>query len=208
MFLFLIFIFTDFQPSQGYVCQLLNHLHGYRVLGLESNPKNVEAAKKRQAKFHPGSMSRVRYICANVDVKSASEIEHYLNDSSESTKKLFCLIGLHACGDLGVNACKLFASIPTAKMLVVLSCCYHKLELCDDKHSTNFPVSETLRTLAESSSNDLKAVFQRPFLRLACQEPADRWDKMSKVSHREHSFHVLARAVLELYAQKSKYKEM
>ncbi|KOC65854.1 Uncharacterized protein C12orf26 [Habropoda laboriosa] len=105
-------IIVDLGTGLGYICQLLFHLYGYQVLGLEKNQAIVNNARNRQLK-----------IC----LKSA------------------------------IN-------------------------------NNNFDIGFFLR---------------QPFLRLACQEPADRWCNMSIKTHNEHSFYVLARAVLQLYAAKN-----
>ncbi|XP_043279557.1 methyltransferase-like protein 25 isoform X2 [Venturia canescens] len=197
---------VDLGAGLGYVCQLLNFLHNYRVLGLESNEKNVEAAKRKQREYYPASIDRVDYVCAKIDSSSGMEIRNFLKKSNGDVEEEFCLIGLHACGDLGVDACDLFSKIPSAKILILLSCCYHKMENkpheCTDKFR-NFPISETLKNIFESSDRHYNEFLNRPFLRLACQEPAVRWNRMSHETHRQHAFHVLARAVLESFAHKN-----
>ncbi|KAI4473839.1 hypothetical protein M0802_015922 [Mischocyttarus mexicanus] len=61
-----------------------------------------------------------------------------------------------------------------------------------------------------TSINHVKYAFytstflRQPFLRLACQEPAERWINMSQGLHDTHAFHVLAKAVLELYVKQNK----
>ncbi|KAG7210689.1 hypothetical protein KM043_012192 [Ampulex compressa] len=96
-------VIVDVGAGLGYVCQILHHLYGYQVLGLERSEANVNRARDRQKKFYPDSLKHVK----------------------------------------------------------------------------------------------------QPFLRLACQEPADRWHNMSTIDHHQHSFHVLARAVFQLYADTS-----
>lgn len=129
-----------------------------------------------------------------------STIKNLTNDEE------FCLIGLHACADLSVNACKLFSIIPTAKLLIMVSCCYHKLEETDNETLINFPVSQKLKCIITDNNDKYKKILRRPFLRLACQEPAKRWDNMSKDLHDKHAFYVLSRAVIELFTHQSKLK--
>lgn len=102
-----------------------------------------------------------------------------------------------------------------ARLLISVSCCYHKLTLVEAEKKTDefnqteyfnyFPLSTTLRNVFDVLNMDVGDVFRRPFMRLACQETSDRWLGMSEKSHNEHAFHVLARAVLELYGVESKY---
>lgn len=193
---------------QGYVCQLLHFLHNYRVLGLESNPKNVEAANRRQRQYYASSMDHVKYVCSKIDIDSGMKMRNLLKKQNELVEEEFCLIGLHACADLSVDACNLFSEIPSARILILLSCCYHKMEIQTRQDTVkyqirNFPTSRTLKNIFETSERNYVDFLERPFLRLACQEPAVRWNGMSRDAHREHAFHVLARAVLEAFAHKS-----
>ena len=156
----------------------------------------METSKRRQKELYPSSIPHVSYICTKINLDSTHEISSYLKDEE------FCLIGLHACADLGVDACKLFEKISSAKILILLSCCYHKLDVTD-KGFRNFPVSETLNKTIETYVGSHREL-SRPFLRLACQETAEQWKEMSEDTHLQHSFHVLARAVLELWSHERK----
>ncbi|XP_014215993.2 uncharacterized protein LOC106644828 [Copidosoma floridanum] len=197
---------VDLGCGLGYICQLLNHLYGYQVLGLESNVKNVEAAKVRQKNIFPDSLSAVKYVCCTISKDSSECIEFIVNREFGEIESM-CLIGLHACSDLSVHMSNIYLEMEKAKLLVLISCCYHKLSLkqvdleCSDKEYFNyFPLSKTLENTVKILNVDVGEFLRRPFMRLACQETSDRWLGLSKKAHNEHSFHVLARAVLELYA--------
>jgi hypothetical protein len=117
-----------------------------------------------------------------------------------------CMTGLHTCGDLTVDAIKLFFRLVSVKLLVMVPCCYHKMSLSKDTTMTeekfsNFPLSSALCNLIRSSTFfDSPCFLRRPFLRLASQETASRWHQWSEEDHKQHSLQVMARAILQLYA--------
>ncbi|CAD6217346.1 GSCOCG00004796001-RA-CDS [Cotesia congregata] len=195
---------VDFGAGLGYIGQLLNYSYGYEVIGLESSLNNIKIAEKRQNLLYPDSLNKVKFFHVKVltNNNDYSEIESTIKNLTND--KEFCLIGLHACADLSVNASKLFSIIPTAKLLIMVSCCYHKLEETDNETLINFPVSQNLKCITDNDR--YKEILRRPFLRLACQEPAKRWDNMSKDLHDKHAFYVLSRAVIELFTHQNNIK--
>ncbi|CAL7948465.1 unnamed protein product [Xylocopa violacea] len=204
-------IIVDLGAGLGYVCQLLYHLYGYQVLGLEKNQANVNNARNRQIKLYPDSLAHVKYNCCDLACNSVEIIETILNNEFQKNSNV-CLIGLHACGDLSVHASKIFRDMKRARFFIMIPCCYHKLLTTKDitinistekQYFNNFPLSNCLKTVINNTDFDIGTFLRRPFLRLACQEPADRWYNMSIKAHNEHSFYVLARAVLQLYATKN-----
>ncbi|KAJ8679402.1 hypothetical protein QAD02_015189 [Eretmocerus hayati] len=205
----------DLGAGLGYICQLLNHLYHYKVLGLESRLENIKAAETRQVKYFPESISSVKYVCYTVASNSASEIDRILQNYFSQGENV-CLIGLHACGDLSINMAKIYLEMEIAKCLILVSCCYHKMstkestactenigettKLIEEKEYFNFfPVSAALKDALNISDLDEGTYFKRSFLRLACQETSDRWLDMDAETHDKHSFCVLARGVLELF---------
>lgn len=197
---------------QGYVCQMLHYLHGYRVLGLERDKENISRAFTRQKKLYPDSLTKVKYTHCDVTCDSADAIESILQQEFPDVTDV-CLIGLHACGDLSTSASKIFCRMKSAKLFILISCCYHKLSISksvqtplqEKQYFHNFPTSNCLRETIAAHNFDIGQFLRIPFLRLACQESADKWHGMSQEKHDEHSFHVLARAVLELYSRQSRY---
>lgn len=119
---------------------------------------------------------------------------------------LICMTGLHTCGDLTVDAIRLFFQLASVKLLILVPCCYHKMSLSKDTSVTqekfsNFPLSSSLCQLIHSTAFcDSLSFLRRPFLRLASQETPARWQQWSEEDHKQHSVQVMARAVLELYA--------
>ncbi|XP_076242733.1 methyltransferase-like protein 25B isoform X2 [Calliopsis andreniformis] len=201
-------VIVDFGAGLGYVCQLLYYLYGYRVLGLEKNEANVTRARNRQTKVYPDSLAHVKYKCCDLTCNSVETIESILhNEFAESSN--VCFIGLHACGDLSVHASKIFFKMKTAQLFILIPCCYHKLSTSEStklntstekQYFNYFPLSNHLKAAIVNSNIDIGFFLRRPFLRLACQEPADRWNDMSIQTHSNHAFYVLARALLQLYA--------
>ncbi|KZC11559.1 PREDICTED: methyltransferase-like protein 25 [Dufourea novaeangliae] len=201
-------IIVDFGAGLGYVCQLLYHLYGYRVLGLEKNHANVNNARTRQSKLYPDSLTHVKYNCCDLTYNSVETIETILRDEFQENSDV-CLIGLHACGDLSIHASKIFRDMQAARIFVMISCCYHKLSISksikinastEKQYFNNFPLSNCFNSVIVHNNFDVGSFLRQPFLRLACQEPAERWNNMSIESHNKHSFYVLARALLQLYA--------
>lgn len=188
----------------------MNHLYGYKILGLDSSHTNIERAKLRQRTQFPDSLSTVKYVCINITDGSIEFIQSTLKTELEEREKI-CLIGLHACGNLSVSISKIYIDMEIARLLVLVPCCYHKLSLTGiNKRSAHgnkiyfeyFPLSNTLKNAA--GCMNVENPLARPFMRLASQETSDRWFTVDKESHNKHSLHVLARAVLELYAHESK----
>ncbi|XP_012273858.1 methyltransferase-like protein 25 [Orussus abietinus] len=199
-------VIVDLGAGLGYICQLLHELYGYRVLGLEASPRNTESAKGRQEKYHPLSRNAVKFVCCKVNENSIEIIESLLREHFEECQNVG-LIGLHACGDLSVDALKAFSKMAAARLLVLMSCCYHKMAPAETgEFFCHFPLSVELREALEEFGKSGGMFLERPFLRLACQESAERWNDASEELHRKHGFHVLARAVLELYAHKEGFR--
>ncbi|XP_017789596.1 PREDICTED: protein RRNAD1-like [Habropoda laboriosa] len=204
-------IIVDLGTGLGYICQLLFHLYGYQVLGLEKNQAIVNNARNRQLKMYPDSLAYVKYNCCDLTHNSVETIETILYNEFRE-KSDVCLIGLHACGDLSIHASKIFRDMKAARVFIMVPCCYHKLSISknikintsnEKQYFHNFPLSSCLKSAINNNNFDIGFFLRQPFLRLACQEPADRWCNMSIKTHNEHSFYVLARAVLQLYAAKN-----
>jgi len=190
---------------------MLHYLYGYRVLGLEGNEENINRACARQQKLYPESLTRVKYVHCKITCDSADIIESILQREFPGITNT-CLIGLHACGDLSIDASRIFCKIKSIKLFILISCCYHKLSISkniqiplqENQYFHNFPISDCLREVIASHDFDTGQFLRVPFLRLACQESMEKWHDMTEEKHAEHSFHVLARAVLQLYAEQSK----
>lgn len=204
-------VIVDLGAGLGYICQLLHHLYGYKILGLDRNQETVNNVRNRQMKMFPDSLTHVKYSHCDLTCNSAETIETILLNEFQEQLDI-CLIGLHACGDLSIDALKIYRDMKRARVFIMVSCCYHKMSvskstqtdtLIKKQYFNNFPLSNCLKTVIRNTNFDIGFFLRQPFLRLACQEPSDRWCNMSIKRHNEHSFHVLARAVLQLYAAKN-----
>lgn len=145
----------------------------------------------------------------------------------------YCFIGLHTCGDLSISVIQHFFSLPLARQLIYIPCCYHKLKTLDlatlETESSETPF-ENERALARETpfpietkfaaettfanfplSQALRKAYQGknflgiPFLRLAAQETALTWRHCSEEEKREKVFQLLFRGVLQLYAFRGNY---
>ena len=62
-----------------------------------------------------------------------SNFDHLLENTEKLSKgkfvhqKPFCIVGLHACGDLTSTALRMFSVVPTAAAVCVVGCCYHHI---------------------------------------------------------------------------------
>ena len=63
-----------------------------------------------------------------------------------------------------------------------------------------FPSSEILSPLSEEISWFVK----RPLFRLACQASPHQWAKQTEEEHKKHSFILISRACLQVYARQGK----
>ncbi|XP_070529559.1 probable methyltransferase-like protein 25 [Cardiocondyla obscurior] len=202
----------DLGAGLGYVCQMLYYLHNYQILGLERDKENINRAFTRQKKLFPESLTKVKYVHCDITCDSVDTIESILQQKFHDVANV-CLIGLHACGDLSTSASTIFCKMKSAKLFILISCCYHKLlisksiqtPLQEKQYFHNFPTSNCLRETIAAHNFDIGQFLRIPFLRLACQESADKWHGMTQEKHDDHSFHVLARAVLQLYSQQNNY---
>ncbi|XP_044739052.1 uncharacterized protein LOC123300532 [Chrysoperla carnea] len=217
----------DVGAGLGYISHLLHENYGYKVLAIESESVRFESALKRQQKFHEHSKKNVRFFNHYVNENSADTINNAIKDwlGSDFNEKT-CLIGLHACADLTVTALNIFLQLDYIKLVAIMPCCYHKLQLsnenqtneenlfaenCDTlvpnnnrpEYFNNFPLSEILRNIYKEYNGSM--FLRRPFLRIACQSSASVWKTMTDEEHKEHSISHMRRAVLQLFVHNENY---
>ncbi|KAI5745597.1 hypothetical protein M8J76_012556 [Diaphorina citri] len=114
----------------------------------------------------------------------------------------YCFIGLHTCGDLSISVIQHFFSLPLARQLIYIPCCYHKLKCLDsDTSLSNFPLSQALRKVYKE-----RKFLRVPFLRMAAQETAGAWHRYNPREKKEKVFQLLFRGVLQLYAARENVK--
>ncbi|XP_041986865.1 protein RRNAD1-like isoform X2 [Aricia agestis] len=188
---------VDFGSGLGYLDQQLFATTHCQILGLECNENHYVEAKKRQRKYHSESTEKVKYIKHTVTEDSVPSLEELIRSKFPNTDN-FCITGLHACADLSVDAMNIFLRMPRARSLVIMPCCYHRLESRDGTFK-NFPVSECLKAVYTELGGS--GFLRVPFLRLATQPQV-----ITTSNIRDLVFNLLARAVLQLYGHKRNCK--
>ncbi|KAH8405654.1 hypothetical protein KR215_005461 [Drosophila sulfurigaster] len=201
-------LLVDLGSGLGYLSEALLQLNdNYLILGLEADEQRVISAQQRCEKLMPqkalNSISyRQEFVSADAQCRDrinahTLELAQSHGLSPELTTITMAIIGLHACADLSVSAMRLFLTMPQVRSLLIMPCCYHKLALregIDDLVSSpfvNFPLSSGLN---KATANLVECCFNRPFLRLACQETSSRWRKDSP-AHAEHGHQMYWRAL-------------
>lgn len=185
--------------------QLLCERHGYKILGLEGNERNVKLAIDRQNSLHPATKDKIKYVHHFVTSNSANYIKEQL-DMNFPESKTVAIVGLHACADLSITVSKLFLEIDIARCLVIMPCCYHRLHVSYSKNECerfdSFPVSDALKEVYDAF--DGQTFLRRYFLRLACQQTASKIWNMTCEKRDLLVQNCLFRAVLEMVAHESK----
>lgn len=186
------------------------HSHERHVMNKDHSPEVcIEHHSTEMPDYNSEEVNQSACVCSG---KFAS-IGKMFSQSLSSDSGLFnarttslCMTGLHTCGDLTVDAIRLFFQLASVKLLIMVPCCYHKMSMVKDITMTgekfcNFPLSSSLCHLVHSSAFcDSLCFLRHPFLRLASQETATRWQQWSEEDHKQHSLQVMARAVLQLCA--------
>lgn len=178
--------------------------YNYSVLGIEGSKEKLKLAQNRQNLHHPKTKEHVKFAQHFVTNDSLNEITTILKNNFPSAKK--CIIsGLHACADLSPTILKLFLKTDIFKSIVIMPCCYHRMQIQNSKGREtflNFPLSNTLRIVYEKV--DGGTFLRRYFLRLACQRSVSGGGDMTEEERDIHSRNCLYRAVLEDVVQKGK----
>lgn len=193
---------------QGYLDKELSDRCDLHVLGLERDAYRVLAASQRTTVGTSENVSnRCRAIFKELAVKAEDTLEdqvesvvvnwfNELKDDHEPSPPL-CMIGLHSCGDLSPIMMKLFMNIRHFRSLLLVSCCYHRMEW-NKEHDNLFPLS-----------NSLKSGSCRPFgqqegiqnlLRLAAQETPNHWMQQNTLNCQRQAQHTFYRSLVQLYS--------
>uniref|UniRef100_A0A1B0B5B7 Methyltransferase domain-containing protein n=1 Tax=Glossina palpalis gambiensis TaxID=67801 RepID=A0A1B0B5B7_9MUSC len=215
------YILVDFGAGLGYLGEMLYELnHNYRILGLETNSYRIRKATQRfeETKKISESRSSIIYIQHYITEESSAFIENAIMENFKynyaTAEKLkastrLAIIGLHACADLTITSMKLFFKMPQVDHLIIMPCCYHKLEMCNTTFKfRNFPLSEAFKDALHNAQshtvdNNYVRYLNRPFLRLACQQTSKRWSKCSSEYHRLHGIEMFLRALAEAIIDES-----
>uniref|UniRef100_A0A1Y1MHR6 Methyltransferase domain-containing protein n=1 Tax=Photinus pyralis TaxID=7054 RepID=A0A1Y1MHR6_PHOPY len=198
-------VLVDVGAGIGYLSLILHENYNYKVLAIEGSGEKVELALKYQAKFYPSTKGDVKFVHHFITENSATTIENLL--SERNWKQNVGIVGLHTCADLSVTVLEIFQKLSYAKVMVVMPCCYHRMEertlTPEQEQFKRFPVSETLRSVYGSLNGE--SFLRRPFLRLACQQTGNAWKHMSEEMHALHSKNCAFRAILEEVAREGNY---
>ncbi|CAG9764973.1 unnamed protein product [Ceutorhynchus assimilis] len=187
-------LIVDIGSGFGHLPHMLFEKYHYPVLALEVSNKLIQTALENQTKLKPASKGHVIFKEVFVNKSSAGCIEELVEENFGPDKKI-CLTGLHACADLSVEVLKLFSRISKASALVIMPCCYHRMNT-DFK---NFPASSLGKKLFDKYQ--AYGFTGEAFLRLACQQTSGTFIRMSKEEHEKHAQQCMHRAVLQLVAE-------
>lgn len=182
------------------------------MLAIEGDPNKVAIAKKNQRQKYPDSIigNSVRYVEHFITENSSESLSELLNEfdselTSTTVARACCITGLHACADLSITILELFTQLEFAKSLVIMPCCYHRLQMLanDDDDGREifkyFPVSNLMKLLFDEF--DASRFMRKPFLRLACQQTIYSFSEMSYEEHQIHAQNLLYRAILQDVAE-------
>lgn len=192
-------LLVDFGSGLGYLSKMLFENYGFRVLGIEGCASNCETAIKSQ--MTPEYKENVKYVTHFIAENSLelikTEIKSHSLKKDDSIKA--GIVGLHACADLTINAIRIFFEMPECNYLIIMPCCYHRMTLKDEitEEFLNLPVSNTMKNILTETKGDPN-IINVAFARLACQQSAIRWKKMSKEEHIQHGKNMFERAFVEL----------
>ncbi|XP_072106369.1 methyltransferase-like protein 25B isoform X1 [Mobula birostris] len=149
---------VDMGSGQGHLSRYLAFHHGLQLTGLEASEELVTAARRFDRELLLGLEKETRRETEGVRELSLHSLDpprHLVHQvlSEEEGKLLeelgqgqgsppLVLAALHACGDLGPAALRLFAQCPGARGLALVSCCYMKAS-----EEGGYPMSAWVRSL-------------------------------------------------------------
>lgn len=180
------------------------------VLGLERDAYRVLAASQRT-----NTKENTRNRCRSTFKELAVKAENSLEDQIESvigdwfdelkaeheSAPLLCMIGLHSCGDLSPVMMKLFMNSQRFRALLLVSCCYHRMEWKEDLADENlFPLSLSLKTASHVPFHQQEGI--RHLFRLAAQETPNHWMQQKTDNCQLQAQHTFYRSIIQLYAAK------
>uniref|UniRef100_A0A0K8WHJ7 Uncharacterized protein C12orf26 n=1 Tax=Bactrocera latifrons TaxID=174628 RepID=A0A0K8WHJ7_BACLA len=191
-------LLIDFGAGLGYLSEALCSINKtWRILGIEADMCRVMSARKRLRQHIPEMSERVTYVEQFIEPTAGNAIKYHILRSGLTGLNKWAIIGLHACADLSVTSIKLFFEMTEVKHLVIMPCCYHKLKETTSGQFLNFPLSTALKSAVTEGDINVLSYFNRPFLRLACQETISRWRHCSEEEHVAHGEQMFWRAVAD-----------
>nr|CAH8861509.1 unnamed protein product [Trichobilharzia regenti] len=192
----------------GYrLLQSYDHLSGknqqLKVISIECDEKlHCKALKNLQVydsiqQTKPLS-SVIERILFRVELSNLDLLQTKLHQLS--CNQNYLLTGLHCCGDLSQSIIELFHKDETAKILLLVGCCYHKMTV------EKFPTSDYLReAMVNCDSTFIRKCISPATLRLACQHSPLIWLNWTEHDSNKHRIRLLARLILDLTLCKHNY---
>ena len=183
------------------------------VLGLERDAYRVSAANQRAETSDVNSSDQCRATYKELALNAEDSLEDkvesviidWLNElPGKHVPSSLCMIGLHSCGDLSPVMMKLFLKSLRFRTLLLVSCCYHRMEWEEGTSGDHFPLSQALKKVIDVTSDGAVPFNQeegiQQLLRLAAQETPKHWLQQHAVNHRRQAQHTFYRAVFQLYS--------
>lgn len=183
-----------------------------QVLGLERDTYRVSAANQR-SETSAECRATFKELTVNTNDTLQDQIDFVVDEwLSELKIELqpvpLCMIGLHSCGDLSPVMMKLFLNSHRFQSLLLVSCCYHRMEWSKTSQD-NFPLSQSLNNTSHKLQDVAFHQQDVPFhqqegiqhlFRLAAQETPNQWLQQDTPSHLRQVQHTFYRAVIQQYA--------
>lgn len=192
--------------------EYLHCTYGYKILALDCDEQRIKTARLRNKSKSTSEI--VKYATHSITESSMEFIKERIMTEFNMKNPNMGFIGLHACGDLTITALKLATANPDVHKLIIMPCCYHRMTLSSATEFQNFPLSRALTTIVDSKtvimssisrsvpmdsdpdSSASRAMFHRPFLRLACQQSVKQWQQMNGEEHRIHGNRMYTRSLV------------
>ncbi|CAH8599643.1 unnamed protein product [Heterobilharzia americana] len=173
-----------------------NHLFTqFKVISIECDERmHLKALKKLnhynsiyQTKLLSSIVKRMLFRVESLNLNLLQTRLHELSSGHD-----YLLLGLHCCGDLSQSMIELFHKDGTAKYLLLVGCCYHKMTL------EKFPTSVYLRkAMIQCDKSFIEKCISTATLRLACQHSPLIWLSWTEYDSNKHRVRLLARIILD-----------
>jgi hypothetical protein len=197
---------------KGYLDKELSDHWNLHVLGLERDAYRVLAASQRtNGDTKENTANRCRSTFKELAVKAEDSLEDQIESvvvdwfdelkTEHESAPLLCMIGLHSCGDLSPVMMKLFMSSQRFCTLLLVSCCYHRMDWKKDVADENlFPLSSSLKNACRTPFHQQEGI--QHLFRLAAQETPNHWMQQNVVNCQRQAQHTFYRSIIQLYAAK------
>ncbi|XP_060517478.1 probable methyltransferase-like protein 25 [Cylas formicarius] len=199
-------LIVDIGSGLGYLSHFLYSKYNYKVLGLEASEEFLHAAYRHQEKYHPASRGCVKFCRIYIKDDSCEDVERLIEEHFNKAENI-CITGLHACADLSIDILHLFAKMKSAKALVVMPCCYHRIQCKVEsnrcEYFKNFPSSLVFKE--EFHKHEFYRFIRRPFLRLACQRRNFNIFNLSEEESNCQARSWMFRAIFQAVVEEEKY---